>query len=484
MAGMIRLTFKWRVMGVMLALCWSLVTAFLIFQYHRERTFRRELLDMELQTHNRRIIEELGQGPDVAEVFDRIGAPLPDLRMTVINADGDGVYDNNRSTPFPTANHNDRPEIRHARSVGSGYAVERFSATDDREYFYSATLAPGGMVVRSAAPYSHTLRDFLEADRSFVWIMLAGSLAVCLAGYFMTRRISTSISRLNRFAAKAGSGHRIYDETEAGEDWTFPNDELGNIAANIVKLYVAREKSHRLAMDTEREKIRLKKQLTNNINHELKTPLASITILGEALRDHPEMPEPRRHQLASFICDNAARLNELLKDIANITRMDDGAEMISCEAIDLDRLIGEVVEEERLHTTMTITTDLKPYSIMGNRLLLESVFRNLIDNAISYSGGTQISIRGDSDGHYTFSDNGAGVPDEHLSHIFERFYRVDKGRSRDRGGTGLGLAIVKNAIAIHSGSITARNDGGLTFDFTIGSKKPTEENSPKDHPAT
>ena len=82
MAGMIRLTFKWRVMGVMLALCWSLVTAFLIFQYHRERTFRRELLDMELQTHNRRIIEELGQGPDVAEVFDRIGAPLPDLRMT------------------------------------------------------------------------------------------------------------------------------------------------------------------------------------------------------------------------------------------------------------------------------------------------------------------------------------------------------------------------------------------------------------------
>ena len=74
--------------------------------------------------------------------------------------------------------------------------------------------------------------------------------------------------------------------------WTFPNDELGNIAANIVKLYVAREKSHRLAMDTEREKIRLKKQLTNNINHELKTPLASITILGEALRDHPEMPEP------------------------------------------------------------------------------------------------------------------------------------------------------------------------------------------------
>ncbi len=164
--------------------------------------------------------------------------------------------------------------------------------------------------------------------------------------------------------------------------------------------------------------------------------------------------------------------------------MDDGAEMISCEAIDLDRLIGEVVEEERLHTTMTITTDLKPYSIMGNRLLLESVFRNLIDNAISYSGGTQISIRGDSDGHYTFSDNGAGVPDEHLSHIFERFYRVDKGRSRDRGGTGLGLAIVKNAIAIHSGSITARNDGGLTFDFTIGSKKPTEENSPKDHPAT
>lgn len=187
------------------------------------------------------------------------------------------------------------------------------------------------------------------------------------------------------------------------------------------------------------------------------------------------MPEARRCQLASFICDNADRLKDLLNDIANITRMDDGADMISRGEVDMKALIEEVAEVERLRTSMTITTDLKPYSTMGNRLLLESVFRNLIDNAIAYSGGTSITISGDSSGHYTLRDNGIGVASEHLPRIFERFYRVDKGRSRDRGGTGLGLAIVKNAIAIHSGTITASNDGGLKFDFTIGSMKPPVE---------
>ena len=109
----------------------------------------------------------------------------------------------------------------------------------------------------------------------------------------------------------------------------------------------------------------------------------------------------------------------------------------------------------------------------GNRSLLYSIFRNLTDNALAYAGeGTTISLSANEQGnkwHFIFSDNGQGVPPEHLARLFERFYRVDKGRSRKMGGTGLGLAIVKNAVLLHGGTIRVSNlpEGGLKFEFTI-----------------
>lgn len=461
MAGRIRLSFHHKVLMALLALCWILVCAFMIFQYHREKTFRSELLDMELQMHNDRIIDDMRRGESIESVVGRIGSPIDGLRLTLIDRSGTVVYDNNDNTPFPTANHNDRPEVIDARRNGVGYSLGRKSESDDTEYFYSATLTDDGQVVRSAAPYNHTLRDFLRADRQFLWIMMIVTLLVSLAGYFVTRRISTSISRLNSFAEKAGKGDRIYDE------WGFPNDELGNIAGNIVRLYVQRDERHREALLQEKDKIRLKKQLTNNINHELKTPVASIKICSELLRDHPELPEEKRVEFVGRICDNVGRLTSLLDDVASITRMDDGASQIEKEPVDLCSLVNGIADAERDIAGMEITVDVPHITIMGNRRLIESIFRNLIDNAKAYSGGTGISITAYRDGNFTFRDNGSGVPDEHLPHIFERFYRVDKGRSREKGGTGLGLAIVKNAVAIHGGSIRASNDGGLRFDFSL-----------------
>jgi len=147
--------------------------------------------------------------------------------------------------------------------------------------------------------------------------------------------------------------------------------------------------------------------------------------------------------------------------------MDEGAAMISKEKVDLTALVGEVVADERLLTSMAINVEMPPLSITGNRQLLESLFRNLIDNAIAYSGGTLISIKADESCRFVFRDNGCGIPEEHLPHVFGRFYRLDKGRSRAAGGTGLGLAIVRNAVAIHGGEISVRNDSGLRFDFNL-----------------
>ena len=242
MAGRIKFPFHHRVFLSLLALCWALVSAFAIFQYHREKTYRSELMNMELQMHNGRIIDDMEKGEDIVSIVGRIGKPRPDLRLTLIDRNGTVIYDNNDRTPFPETNHNNRPEIIGARDSGSGYSVRRHSQSDDTDYFYSATLLPDGTVIRSAAPYDNILRDFLKADSSFLWIMLVATIVISIAGYFVARRISTSIRNLNNFAEKAGKGDRIY------EDWAFPHDELGNIAANIVRLYVHSDRRHQEAI--------------------------------------------------------------------------------------------------------------------------------------------------------------------------------------------------------------------------------------------
>lgn len=463
MAGSkIRFSFHSRVLLLVLTMSWLLVGTFMVFQYRREKAFKEQLLDCELQMHNRRILDDIARGVPVDSIIDHIGSPLDNLRISLIDNAGNVIFDNNDSTPFPSGDHNSRPEVIEARKSGIGHSVSRYSVSDNCSYFYSAMRGDDGIVIRSAAPYTHSLQEVLKADSSILWIMIAFAIVLSLASYVASHKISLSIRRLNLFAGKAEKGERIYN------DEAFPHDELGSIASHIVRLYIQRDEQHREALRQEKDKIRLKKQLTNNINHELKTPVASILVCLELLRDHPEMlSEEKKRELNDRIFANAQRLNSLLKDVAAITRMDEGEEMIEKAPVDLAELVNDVVAEERLHTSMNITVDMPQLKINGNRQLLESIFRNLIDNAISYSGGSEIVIKADNEGNFTVSDNGCGVPDEHLPHIFERFYRIDKGRSRAAGGTGLGLSIVRNAVGIHGSDISVTNDGGLQFRFRL-----------------
>lgn len=463
MAGnRIRFSFHSRVLLLVLTMSWLLVGTFMVFQYRREKAFKEQLLDCELQMHNRRILDDISRGVSIDSVIGHIGSPLDNLRISLIDNAGNVIFDNNDSTPFPSGDHNSRPEVIEARKSGIGHSVSRYSVSDNCSYFYSAMRGDDGIVIRSAAPYTHSLQEVLKADSSILWIMIAFAIVLSLASYVASHKISLSIRRLNLFAEKAEKGERIYN------DEAFPHDELGSIASHIVRLYIQRDEQHREALRQEKDKIRLKKQLTNNINHELKTPVASILVCLELLRDHPEMlSEEKKRELNDRIFANAQRLNSLLKDVAAITRMDEGEEMIEKAPVDLAELVNDVVAEERLRTSMNITVDMPQLKINGNRQLLESIFRNLIDNAISYSGGSEIVIKADNEGNFTVSDNGCGVPDEHLPHIFERFYRIDKGRSRAAGGTGLGLSIVRNAIGIHGSDISVTNDGGLQFRFRL-----------------
>ncbi len=307
--------------------------------------------------------------------------------------------------------------------------------------------------------------------------MGAVTLLMCVLGYFVTRRVGQHIMRLNRFAENVENGDRISD-TEP-----FPHDELGEISNHIVRLYAKlqqayadRDSQHRAALHEQLEKEHIKKQLTNNINHELKTPVASIRVCVETLMAHGNLSEKKKLFLQRCLT-NTERLQRLLADVALITRMDDGRSSIVKEAVNLTGIINEVVEDRRIIAgTKNIAIENSVAGdivIPGNASLLEAIFNNLIDNAIAYSGGTRIRIGLVYDNEekvvIALSDNGNGVAPEHLHRLFERFYRIDKGRSRAEGGTGLGLSIVKNAVLLHGGGIYVENlnSGGLFFRITL-----------------
>ena len=283
-------------------------------------------------------------------------------------------------------------------------------------------------MVRTAIPYSASLNVLLAADWTFLAVMISISLAMSILAYFSTRRLGQDIERVNLYEA-------------------------------------------------EQERNRLKRQLTNNINHELKTPVASIQVCLETLLSGISLSDEKRQELIERCYSHNERLRRLLDDVSLITRMEDGSYLISRERVVLNYIINEIAEElesmpEEERLALNVDFD-EEVVVEGNLSLIGSIFSNLTENAIAYSEGKNISIKlienTEDYCRIRFEDDGKGVDKEQLPRLFERFYRVDKGRSRKMGGTGLGLAIVKHAVQFHGGTITASNcpNGGLRFDFTL-----------------
>lgn len=239
----------------------------------------------------------------------------------------------------------------------------------------------------------------------------------------------------------------------------------------------ARRMDERISREQTEKESRIRRELTQNISHELKTPVASILGYTDTILDNPQMDDQTRQQFIERTHAQAQRLTALLQDLSTLNRMDYATDVLSMERVDISAMMADIVEETALAVAskrMQLKNCLpQDVSIDGNWSLVYSIFRNLVDNAINYAGeGTTMELSAVDKGNcwaFTFKDNGVGIAEKHLPHIFERFYRVDKGRSRSMGGTGLGLAIVKNAVLLHGGQITVSNisSGGLQFDFTL-----------------
>lgn len=245
----------------------------------------------------------------------------------------------------------------------------------------------------------------------------------------------------------------------------------------VVLYRYAHRMDERIRREQDMKQTETRRQMTQNISHELKTPVASIMGLTETILDNPQLSDDKRLELTRRTHAQAQRLSHLLQDISTLNRMDYASQQLEHAPVDISQLVSDIIYESDSacdKRQLTVNNQLPDILVIkGNKQLLYSIFRNLMDNAINYAGeGAIVSISAFDTTRYwrfTFSDTGQGIPAEHLPHIFERFYRVDKGRSRSMGGTGLGLAIVKNAVLHHDGTIQAMKNqaGGLTIEFTL-----------------
>lgn len=411
---------------MLLTFSWAIVLCFIGYQYLREKEYKLEFLNVQLQQYNHHLLETIEDGLSYEDFITTHDKPFDELRISIVTLLGTVVYDNTISLDS-LDNHRNRPEVIDALAKGEGYNISRQSSSDGREYFYSATRGER-VVVRTAIPYSNTLRDLLATDWSFLIVMISISLAMSIVAYFTTRKLGKDIERVNRY-------------------------------------------------ESEQERNRLKRQLTNNINHELKTPVASIQVCLETLLSGIALSEEKRQKLIERCYAHNDRLRRLLNDVSLITRMEDGSALINRKKVVINEIIDEIAEELAVmpeDERLKLHTDFEEEVVVdGNPSLIGSIFRNLTENAIAYSEGKNIYIslleNSEKVCHIRFQDDGKGVEPKHLPHLFERFYRVDKGRSRQKGGTGLGLAIVKHAVQFHGGTITATNrpNGGLRLDFTL-----------------
>lgn len=347
----------------------------------------------------------------------QVGKGDKDIRVTVIDVHGRVLSDTEEKNVTRMDNHLHREEIQEALHDGSGYAIMRESETMGEKYFYSATRF-GDKIIRSSVPYSAELTSSLEHDYTFLYYTVSILALIAAAMYFRHR----------------------YEHSE-------------------------------------QEKQRIKRQLTENAAHELKTPAATIEGYLETLVSNPTMSERQRVSFLEKCHAQSRRMSQLLADMSTLTRLDEAHITRSQTQIDAAEILRQIEEEtamlfheQKILLQLNIPTSLP---MRGDSSLIYSLFRNIFSNALAYATeATYFSVNVSTNpNHYvfTFTDNGVGVPETHLSHIFERFYRIDKGRSRRLGGTGLGLAIVKNIALQYGGSAIASSTpgGGLTIQVEL-----------------
>ncbi|WP_430810327.1 MULTISPECIES: sensor histidine kinase [unclassified Carboxylicivirga] len=511
--------------------------------------------------------------------------PTRDTRITLINSEGQVLYDNFVKNLEGLENHLQRPEIQRAKFSKSNTGSNiRHSASTNQNFFYYAHNY-GAYYIRAAEVYDEAIQSFLKADHAFLIFIAFVFVVAFVVLSFVTSKLSESITKLKDFAINLQQNKGVNSNIQ------FPSNELGVIGDQIVSMYKNLDEA-KTALSTEKEKLikhlfvlregvgffsadkkalltnshfvqylnliaeqasinpehlfeikelkslhkfitkfvdkntdeinannlpqmsdtlfkngyyfdikcivfpdksfevyinditkletrkLLKQQMTSNISHELKTPTTSIFGYLETILSNADLPADKKDYFIQKAYAQTQRLTELLEDISVLNKIEEAVSNFQFEAIAIRQVVDEVLDNnqeriDKINARLKVGID-DAVVVKGDRSLLESIFENLVGNSLNYAGDNitiDITMYHQDEEFYYFSvaDNGIGIPEEHLARIFERFYRVDAGRSRKSGGTGLGLAIVKHAVNLHKGEVSVKNapKGGAAFFFSL-----------------
>lgn len=386
-----------------------------------------------------------------------------DLRITLINKDGSVAYDNEAS-PSMLPNHGDRPEVVEALENGSGSA-ERSSTTLDEIMLYRAVALDNGQVVRLAQAQPGVAAILMSLVAPMLLIAAAGA----VLSFFLARRESRAII-----------------EPLQEVDLDHPRRSYEHAYAEMVPM-LERIESQRQELKRQMAVLsdndRMRREFTANITHELKTPLTAISGYAELIANGMVEGEDDLCTFGGRIYREAGRLAALVNDILTLSNLDEAerasdGEAVpigSTEPIELSRAIYAVeqrLEQVARQANVTIGHETKPVVVEGVSRLIDELIYNLASNAIRYNrpGGTvtlRCGTNGDGRPYLSVADTGIGIAPEEQGKVFERFYRVDKSRSKARGGTGLGLAIVKHAALYHHASLDLSSELGVGTTITV-----------------
>ena len=361
------------------------------------------------------------------------------LRITVIDGAGYVVFDS-RANEQEMVSHENRPEVQSAFEHGEGHNT-RLSETLAKSLFYYAVRLENGDVLRisrEAGSLFAMLRDLLPGILCV--LLLLSVFCILLSGWF-TKSLVRPIEKMA--------------ENISGPGAEAAYKELAPFLAKI------RQQHADILKNAE-----VRQEFTANVSLELKTPLTAISGYAELI-EHGMAGEENTRQFAAEIHKNASRLLTLINDIIRLSELDSGNRQLECEPVELYETAAECMDLLRLNAArQNVSMHLSGESatVCADRQLIEELIYNLCDNAIRYNNrGGSVSVKAGRDGGQAFlevTDTGIGISAEHRDRIFERFYRVDKSRSRETGGTGLGLAIVKHIASRHGAQILLESEKG------------------------
>ena len=458
---------------IVVALCATDILVSRVAETNYIQNLERELRD------KGRMLALTGNLSQMDEGRSHALAKTAHARVTVVARDGRVLADS-EAQPEKMENHRLRPELMEAFAGREGSSI-RLSPTLGIKFLYVAVPVPDG-ALRLAVPVSEIDHQVNAIRRKMLQSTGIAFLPAVVLAAFFARRISKKFSSIIAYAGELANGnfHSRLREVHRGE-FGLLSSKLNETSAKLERTVQQLQSEH-----AELEKLeRVRKDFVINVSHELRTPLASIQGYTETLIDGALDDRANNMRFLGIIRHNAERLARLTSDLLTLSRIELNRHDFKFAACHINELMADVLDmmrpiAEKDNVSLVQQSAPEGTEVRCDPEALNQILSNLLDNAVKYTpehGTITVGVRphpGDSGTIEVFvRDTGVGIPPEDQSRLFERFYRVDKARSRELGGTGLGLAIVKHLVRAHGGEVWVESElnRGSTFSFTLPLEK-------------